>query len=220
MRRVARRVSRATRRYSGGYISEDDQGDQAWPPPLPSSSLREKMPSAMPNDVPSELTILSLLGRGSYGSVYAAQFRGRNAAVKAVPLEGSDGSEMCADLENEVRMLRECDSEYVVRYYGTLAKGSTLWIVMELCAGSVVDVLRRTAAPLQVDEIAVVVAAVVRGLAYLHVEKKVLHRDIKAGNVLLSTADGGGVKLCDFGVSASVGQHTKRATVIGNARSG
>ena len=39
--------------------------------------------------------------------------------------------------------------------------------------------------------------------------------DTQAGNILLSTTDGGGVKLCDLGVSASVASHTKRSTVIG-----
>ena len=44
-------------------------------------------------------------------------------------------------------------------------------------------------------------AAVVRGLVHLHDERSIMHRDIKAGNILLSGADGG-VKLCDLGVSA------------------
>ena len=65
------------------------------------------------------------------------------------------------------------------------------------------------------DEIAMVAAATVSGLHYLHKTRQILHRDIKAGNILLSTSDGGGVKLCDLGVSASVASHTKRSTVIG-----
>ena len=57
--------------------------------------------------------------------------------------------------------------------------------------------------------------AIVRGLAYLHETKHIQHRDIKAGNVLLSGVSGGGVKLCDLGVSASVAHQTKRSTQIG-----
>lgn len=81
--------------------------------------------------------------------------------------------------------------------------------------GSISDVLRLTAAPLLEDEIAAVAAAVVRGLVYLHGDRRILHRDIKCGNVLLSGSAGGGIKLCDLGVSASVANHTKRSTVIG-----
>jgi serine/threonine protein kinase len=172
--------------------------------------------SAAALDVPSDILLLEQVGRGSYGSVFAAEYLGRRSAVKAVPVEpGPDGKSLCADLRREIQMLRTCDSEWVVRYYGCLQKGRTLWIAMELCDGSVADVLRLTAAPMLEDEIAVVAAAVVRGLAYLHRERHILHRDIKAGNVLLSASEGGGIKLCDLGVSASVANHTKRSTVIG-----
>ena len=167
-------------------------------------------------DVPSDILLLEQVGRGSYGSVFSAEYVGRRAAVKAVPVEsGPDGKSLCADLQREIKMLRSCDSDWIVRYYGCLQKGHTLWIAMELCDGSVADVLRLTAAPIPEEEIAVVVAAVVRGLVYLHEERRILHRDIKAGNVLLTGENGGGIKLCDLGVSASVANHTKRSTVIG-----
>ena len=84
-------------------------------------------------------------------------------------------------------MLRSCSSEWVVRYFGCLQKARTLWIAMELCDGSVADVLRVTRSPLLEDEIAVVASAIARGLAYLHQEKRILHRDVKAGNVLLTS---------------------------------
>ena len=166
-------------------------------------------------DVPSDILLIEQVGRGTYGSVYAAEYRGQRAAVKAVPVEaGPDGSSMCADLQREIKMLKTCDSEWIVKYYGCLQKARTLWIAMELCDGSVADVLRVTRTPLTEDELACVAAAIVRGLVHLHVERHILHRDIKAGNVLLSSSSGG-IKLCDLGVSASIANHTKRSTVIG-----
>ena len=74
---------------------------------------------------------------------------GRRAAVKAVSVEpGPDGRSLCADLQREIKLLKGCNSELIVRYYGCLQKARTLWIAMELCDGSVADVLRVTAAPL------------------------------------------------------------------------
>ena len=167
-------------------------------------------------DVPSALQLYDQIGKGSYGSVFSARYQQRLAAVKAVPIEpGPDGKEMSLEIRREMELLGKCDSEYVVRFYGCMHKGRTLWIAMELCDGSVSDVLRVTAEALREDEVAVVCAAVVRGLAYLHEQQHILHRDIKAGNILLSSQGAGGIKLCDLGVSASVANHTKRSTVIG-----
>ena len=145
------------------------------------------MSSVAALDVPSDIVLHDQVGRGSYGSVYAATFCGRRAAVKAVPVEpGPDGRSMCSDIQGEIKLLRSCDSDWIVRYYGCLQKARTLWIAMELCDGSVSDVLRLTSAPLMEEEIAAICAAIVRGLVYLHDTKRFLHRDIKAGNVLLS----------------------------------
>ena len=167
-------------------------------------------------DVPSAIILGEQIGRGTYGRVFAAEYLGKKAAVKAVPVEpGPDGQSLCADLQREIRILKKCDSPWIVRYHGCLTKNFVLWIAMELCDGSVADVLRVTREPLREDEIAAVVASVVRGLVHLHDERKILHRDIKAGNVLLSGGVDGGIKLCDLGVSASVANHTKRSTVIG-----
>ena len=166
---------------------------------------------------PSDLKLGEQIGRGSYGSVFTAMYGDRRVAVKAVPTEDSaEGDALKGELQAEIKMLKECDSQWIVRYFGCLAKGGMLWICMEHCSGgSVSDILRATGAPMLEDEIAMVAAATVSGLHYLHETRQILHRDIKAGNILLSTSEGGGVKLCDLGVSASVASHTKRSTVIG-----
>ena len=94
-------------------------------------------------DVPSELTVLSVIGRGAYGSVYKAMYNGKLTAVKAVPLE-DDGDALSCDLQKEICMLKGCDSRWVVHYHGCLVKARTLWIAMELCdGGSVSDVLKK-----------------------------------------------------------------------------
>ncbi|ETV87716.1 STE/STE20/MST protein kinase, variant 1 [Aphanomyces astaci] len=161
-----------------------------------------------------EFEVLQQLGEGSYGKVYKALNRltARVVALKVVPIETDDKEMM--ELTKEIRILEKCSSPFIVQYYGSILYENNLWIEMEFCeAGSVADMMRVSQTCLTEKEVAGVCANIVKGLAYLH-EQKNIHRDIKAGNVLLSSS--GLAKLADFGVSAQLTNTiNKRKTVIG-----
>eukprot|EP00299_Pterocystis_sp_00344_P013623 c6697_g1_i1.p1 GENE.c6697_g1_i1~~c6697_g1_i1.p1 ORF type:complete len:781 (-),score=148.17 c6697_g1_i1:171-2513(-) len=154
--------------------------------------------------------VLEKVGEGSYGSVYKCLRKADSliCAVKMVPVDDFK------QLEKEINILKQCRSEWIVAYFGCYHKETDIWIVMEYCGiGSVSDLMHVWNLRLTERQIARVCFGVLKGLDYLHSQKKI-HRDIKAGNVLL-TSDGH-VKLADFGVSATL-EHTwsKRNTVTG-----
>uniref|UniRef100_A0AAY4ETY4 non-specific serine/threonine protein kinase n=1 Tax=Denticeps clupeoides TaxID=299321 RepID=A0AAY4ETY4_9TELE len=164
------------------------------------------------NKQPEEVfDVLEKLGEGSYGSVFKAHYKetGEIVAIKQVPVE-SDLQEII----KEISIMQQCNSPYVVRYYGSYFKNSDLWIVMEYCgAGSVSDIIRLRSKTLTEDEIASILQSTLKGLEYLHFMRKI-HRDIKAGNILLNAE--GQAKLADFGVAGQLTDTmAKRNTVIG-----
>lgn len=170
-----------------------------------------------------ELEILNLLGEGSFGAVYKAEHKPSSAvvAVKIIANASSSASEE-EKIKGEIDILSRCDSPYIVGYCECFIKPPTkkpgeMWIVMEYCeGGSMSDLLEaNNGIVLPEDCIRAVCASIVLGLEYLHGVANVCHRDIKCGNVLL-TSDGH-VKLADFGVSAELTNTlNKRKTVVGS----
>ncbi|EGC39404.1 hypothetical protein DICPUDRAFT_147802 [Dictyostelium purpureum] len=136
------------------------------------------------------------LGTGSYGSVHRAinKDTGFELAVKVIPIKDSE------EIEKEISILKKCKSSNIVSYYGSCQQGENLWILMEYCnIGSIRDLLETTEKTLNEKQVSIVVQQALKGLHYLH-QNQIIHRDIKAANILLT--DDSGVKLADFGVSA------------------
>uniref|UniRef100_A0ABM5FLR9 non-specific serine/threonine protein kinase n=1 Tax=Pogona vitticeps TaxID=103695 RepID=A0ABM5FLR9_9SAUR len=149
-----------------------------------------------PNEV---WEIVGELGDGAFGKVYKAKNKetGALAAAKVIETKNEDELE---DYMVEIEILATCDHPYIVKLLGAFYYDSKLWIMIEFCPGGAVD-----ATMLELDrgltepQIQVVCRQMLEALNYLH-SKKIIHRDLKAGNVLL-TLDGD-IKLADFGVSA------------------
>ncbi|XP_030316671.1 LOW QUALITY PROTEIN: serine/threonine-protein kinase TAO3 [Calypte anna] len=142
------------------------------------------------------------LGHGSFGAVYFATIPTLNevVAVKKMSYSGKQTNEKWQDIIKEVKFLQQLKHPNTIEYKGCYLKEHTAWLVMEYCLGSASDLLEVHKKPLQEVEIAAITHGALQGLAYLHSHCKI-HRDIKAGNILLT--EPGQVKLADFG-SASI----------------
>ncbi len=181
------------------------------------------LPHKVSIDRSHELETLNLLGEGSFGVVYRAIHKptGATVAVKIIANSSSSASED-EKIKGEIDILSRCDSPFIVGYCECFIKPPTnkpgeMWIVMEYCeGGSMSDLLEANSGLLLPEDcIRAVCASIVLGLEYLHGVANVCHRDIKCGNVLL-TSDGH-VKLADFGVSAELTNTlNKRKTVVGS----
>uniref|UniRef100_A0A8C2EQP4 non-specific serine/threonine protein kinase n=1 Tax=Cyprinus carpio TaxID=7962 RepID=A0A8C2EQP4_CYPCA len=143
--------------------------------------------------------IVGELGDGAFGKVFKAQNKqtGIFAAAKVIDTKTEDELE---DYMVEIDILASCDHPNIVKLLDAFYYESKLWILIEFCAGGAIDaVMLELERPLTEPQIRVVCKQTLDALQYLH-DNKVIHRDLKAGNILLSLD--GDVKLADFGVSA------------------
>ncbi|CAB1333251.1 unnamed protein product, partial [Coregonus sp. 'balchen'] len=142
------------------------------------------------------------IGHGSFGAVYFARDVRTTevVAIKKMSYSGKQSNEKWQDIIKEVKFLQKIQHPNSIEYKGCYLREHTAWLVMEYCLGSASDVLEVHKNPLQEMEIAAITHGALQGLAYLH-SHNMIHRDIKAGNILLT--EPGQVKLADFG-SASI----------------
>lgn len=115
----------------------------------------------------------------------------------------------------EVDILRKLSHPNIVAYLGCYQQtDGSLWVLMDFCAGGAVyDIIKKKQSGLQEKQVAAISLPVLHGLAYLH-DRGVIHRDLKAANILLTSE--GFPKIADFGVSAQLGVEAVKAhSVVG-----
>uniref|UniRef100_A0A8C7QVF8 non-specific serine/threonine protein kinase n=1 Tax=Oncorhynchus mykiss TaxID=8022 RepID=A0A8C7QVF8_ONCMY len=138
------------------------------------------------------------IGHGSFGAVYFARDVRTTevVAIKKMSYSGKQSNEKWQDIIKEVKFLQRIQHPNSIEYKGCYLREHTAWYnTLSFCLCSCSSLK-----PLQEMEIAAITHGALQGLAYLH-SHNMIHRDIKAGNVLLT--EPGQVKLADFG-SASI----------------
>ena len=171
-------------------------------------SLIEAVPQNLPVGQNSfQIARGELIGKGSYGRVYLGVnlTTGDLLAVKQVEVNqkiaGQDKDkmkEMVAALDQEIDTMQHLEHPNIVQYLGCEKKEYSISIFLEYIPGGSIGGCLRKHGKFEESLVSSLTRQTLSGLAYLHTEG-VLHRDLKADNILLDTD--GTCKISDFGIS-------------------
>ncbi|XP_010917104.1 serine/threonine-protein kinase VIK isoform X1 [Elaeis guineensis] len=166
------------------------------PPPLPKKCDWEIEPSEL------DFSTSTIIGKGSFGEILKAYWRGTPVAVKRILPSLSEDRLVIQDFRHEVNLLVKLRHPNIVQFLGAVTERKPLMLITEyLRGGDLHQFLKEkgSLSPLTAVNFALDIA---RGMAYLHNEPNVIiHRDLKPRNVLLVNSNADHLKVGDFGLS-------------------
>lgn len=137
------------------------------------------------------------LGDGGYSTVHrCSDIVGIRYVCKVLPKDKNKRSRV----QNEVQILKRLSfSTKVPRIVEALEDDNAFYIIQEWCRGGPVQEYVSVYDKYSENTVASIIRGVLRGLHHIH-EAGVIHRDIKASNILLADkSEDAEVKICDFG---------------------
>eukprot|EP00002_Diphylleia_rotans_P020365 TRINITY_DN3957_c0_g1_i2.p1 TRINITY_DN3957_c0_g1~~TRINITY_DN3957_c0_g1_i2.p1 ORF type:complete len:2252 (-),score=324.98 TRINITY_DN3957_c0_g1_i2:265-7020(-) len=155
------------------------------------------------------------LGSGSYGKVYLGEYNGENVAIKKLAKQTMSEKSYFAFL-SEVVIMRQISHANILRFYGACAKKPNLSIILEYAKyGSLKDILSNSKVSISSSQKMAILYQVADAMNFLHKRiPKIIHRDLKSSNVLVTDLNPIKAKIGDFGM-ARVKAHTLVMTKCG-----
>jgi serine/threonine protein kinase len=190
-------------------ISADNEADrQAWLSKLQSHIKTEKMKVDL-----DSFDIMKLLGQGAYGKVRMVQLK----TTKQIFALKSMSKRKLAEFDLAERTIAERDimlqlnHPFIVALRSTFQTETKVFMVMDYIGGGELLSRIKQEGVLSEDCVRLYAAELVLGIEYLHKEK-VIHRDLKAENILID--DKGHVRITDFGLVKKLESGTQKATTF------
>ncbi|CAN1192552.1 Serine/threonine-protein kinase STY46 [Linum perenne] len=145
-----------------------------------------------------QLKFENMVASGSYGDLYKGTYCSQEVAIKVMKPERVN-TDMQKEFAQEVYIMRKVRHKNVVQFIGACTKPPSLCIVTEfMSGGSVYDYLHKHKGVFKLPSLLKVAIDVSKGMNYLH-QNNIIHRDLKAANLLMDENDV--VKVADFGVA-------------------
>ncbi|KAG4165419.1 hypothetical protein ERO13_A13G085100v2 [Gossypium hirsutum] len=185
---------------SNGGLSYGQSGSHFEPkpvlPPLPNKCDWEVDPSEL------DFSSSNIIGKGSFGEILKASWRGTPVAVKRILPSLSDDRLVIQDFRHEVNLLVKLRHPNIVQFLGAVTDKKPLMLITEYLKGGDLHQYLKEKGSLSASTAVSFALDIARGMAYLHNEPNVIiHRDLKPRNVLLVNSSADHLKVGDFGLS-------------------
>uniref|UniRef100_A0A8C2CDJ5 Mitogen-activated protein kinase kinase kinase 7 n=1 Tax=Cyprinus carpio TaxID=7962 RepID=A0A8C2CDJ5_CYPCA len=151
-----------------------------------------------------DIEVEEVVGRGAFGVVRKAKWKGRDVAIKTIESESERNAFFV-----ELRQLSRVNHANIVKLYGSCS--DPVCLVMEYAEGGSLYNVLHGAEPLPHYTASHAMSWCLQcsqGVSYLHgmKPKALIHRDLKPPNLLL-VAGGTVLKICDFGTACDIQTH-------------
>ncbi|KAF2924061.1 hypothetical protein DAI22_07g240600 [Oryza sativa Japonica Group] len=166
------------------------------PPPLTNKADWEINPLEL------DFSKAVIIGKGSFGEILKANWRGTPIAVKRILPSLSDDRLVIQDFKHEVNLLIKLRHPNIVQFLGAVTETKPLMLVTEFLRGGDLHQYLKEKGALAPATAVNFALDIARGMAYLHNEPNVvIHRDLKPRNILLVNSAANHLKVGDFGLS-------------------
>ena len=178
-------------------------------------TMSETENPAAPKVLGGRYEIHRKIARGGMAEVYLARDRSldRPVAVKMLFPEFATDPAFVERFRREAQAAANLAHPNIVGVYDWGTENGTYYIVMEYVDGESVADICRTSGPMRPRRAAEIADEVAAALGFAH-SKGVVHRDIKPGNILISTS--GSAKVVDFGIARALSSPSEELTQAGS----
>ena len=177
--------------------------------------------------------LIKLLGKGSFGETYLTQ-KGNDPvllATKVLERKKMEKASTKKYLDNEIRILKQLHHPHIVRFENLLASNSNYYLIMEYCnGGDLTGCLQKyknlfRESTFSIDIVQYLMRQIIDAMKYIH-SLKIIHRDIKLDNILLSFDNeidkqnlnllASNIKIIDFGLATKLDKSNLAYSVLGS----
>lgn len=147
-------------------------------------------------------SLLYTLGAGSFAEVFMGMHDivSQPVAIKHIQKSRLTRHKDQIRIAREMEIMKTVVHQNITELFEIIEDDSSFWLVMELAPNGSLKNMLLPGAQMDESECRRIFAQIVCGLGYLHTEKNIIHRDLKAENVLFDERNN--VRLIDFGLSS------------------